>query len=80
MPIIRKLRTVVRSTDATAETDYMVVSVKKMKGSCPGKAKYGTLPIKYYFDKTRSKCINTFEVNLLHVNAYQTHVWSTGFS
>lgn len=61
MPIIRKLRTVVRKTDASAETDYMVVSVKKMKGSCPGKAKYGTLPIKYYFDKTRSKCINTFE-------------------
>lgn len=61
MPTIRKVRTVVRRTDASAETDYMVVSVKKMKGSCPGKAKYGTLPIKYYFNKTKSKCINTID-------------------
>ena len=59
MPTIRKIRTVVRSKDAPVETDYVIVSVKHVKGTCPGSPEYATLPIKYYFDNERPKCINT---------------------
>lgn len=72
MPTIRKIRTVIRDTNATAETDYMIVSVKRMKGSAPVKAKLATLPIKYFLNSENSKCLHTYN-GVLSENEFKEH-------
>ena len=72
MPTIRKIRTVVRAANATAETDYMIVSIKRMKGSAPVKAELATLPIKYFLNSENRKCIHTYN-GVLSDNEFKEH-------
>lgn len=60
MPTIRKIKTVVRDSNAKAETDFMIVSVNRIKGSAPGKANLATLPVKYFLNSENYKCIHTY--------------------